>query len=368
MNKRMSVYQFFVIMILFQYGSVVLYFLSSDARQDIWISYLVYSLVGILIQIMYIALYEKYPNDTLITYLPKIYGKFIGNVLGLIYICYFIYVASIIFREFIDLASVTALRYTPKIIYASLAAFIIIYATRCGIETIVSMAQMYIIILIVIKVVSFLLILLTPNAFDLSNLEPILDNGIIKTLKSSWLIIMAPYGETIVFTMLYPLVVESKKIKKFAIIAIILEGVILAFNNILFICTLGVNFAINSNFPLLETYRIIDLGDFLTRLDIIFVLSFIVDGFFKISIFMYVAVFGTFQLFKLKTTDIVSVVLGIIMLAVSFLVSNNIPQQLSIGRNFIMKYIHFPIQIIIPVITLIFCYTRKTYIKEKIKK
>ncbi len=114
MKKRMSIYQFFVIMILFQYGSVVLYFLSSDARQNIWISYLFYSLVGILIQIMYITLYEKYPNDTLITYLPKIYGKFIGNVLGLIYICYFIYIASIIFREFMDLTSVTALRYTPK--------------------------------------------------------------------------------------------------------------------------------------------------------------------------------------------------------------------------------------------------------------
>jgi spore germination protein KB len=230
---------------------------------------------------MYITLYEKYPNDTLITYLPKIYGKFIGNVLGLIYICYFIYIASIIFREFMDLTSVTALRYTPKIIYASLAAFIIIYATRCGIETIVSMAQMYIIILILIKVVSFLLILLTPNAFDLSNLEPILNNGIIKALKSSWNIITVPYGETIVFTMLYPLVAESKKIKKFAIIAVILEGIILAFNNILFICTLGVDFAINCNFPLLETYRIINLGDFLTRLDIIFVILFLVDGFLK---------------------------------------------------------------------------------------
>ncbi|MBV4417855.1 spore germination protein [Clostridium tyrobutyricum] len=368
MKKRMSIYQFFIIIILFQYGSALLYFLSPYAKQDIWISYLLYSLIGVLLQIMYITLYEKYPNDTLVTYLPKIYGKYIGNILAIIYIAYFVYIASVIFKAFMDLTSVTALRYTPKIIYASLAAVMIIYATRCGIETIVSMSQMYIIIVISIKVVSFLLILLTPNAFDLSNLEPVLSNGIIKTLKSSWNIITVPYGETIVFTMLYPLVAESKKIKKFAIIAVILEGIILAFNNILFICTLGVDFAINCNFPLLETYRIINLGDFLTRLDIIFVISFLVDGFFKISIFMYAAVFGTFQLFKLKSTNTVSIFLGVIMLAVSFLVSRNIPQQLSIVYNFIMKYIHFPIQIIIPVITLIFCYTRKTYIKERIKK
>lgn len=351
-------------MILFQYGSVVLYFLSPNAKQDIWIGYLIYSLAGMLLQIIYITLYEKYPNDTLVTYLPKVYGRLVGNILAIIYVLYFIYIASNIFREFMELTSATALKYTSKVIFGTLIMTTIIYVTYCGIETLVSMAQLYIIVLVIIKVLSFLMILFTPNAFDLSNIKPVLNDGVLNLLKNSWMLVMAPYGETVVFTMLYPLISESKKIKKFALMGIILEGVILALNNILFICTLGVKFAINCNFPLLETYRIINLENFLTRLDIIFVLSFIVDGFFKISTFMYVAIFGTFQLLKAKDTKLISVILGTLMFIVSLLISKNFPQQQNIGHNYIMKYVHLPIQVIIPGITLIICCIRQKSVKN----
>jgi spore germination protein KB len=205
---------------------------------------------------------------------------------------------------------------------------------------------------------------MTPDAFHISNIKPVLSNGVIYLLKNSWKLAIVPYGGNVVFTMIYPIISESKKIKKFASLAVITEGVVLSINSILFIGTLGVNFATRCNFPLLETYRIIDAGDFLTRLDIIFVLSFLVDGFFRISVFMYVAAVGASGILKLKNTKPVSIVLGIIMFIASFIISKSFTQQMYIGHNFIMRYIHFPVQVIIPILTLVVYNVRKNHVKK----
>lgn len=364
MTKRISIYQFFALMIIFQYGSVVLYFLAPDAKQDVWIGYIVYSIVGVILQMIYIYVYRRYPEDTIVTYLPKIYGKILGNIISILYILYFIYIAANIFREFMELIATTALRYTPKIMFGALSVIVIMYAAYYGIETIAGMAQFYIIILFIIKVLSLVLILLTPDTFDISNLKPVFENGVLNFLKNSWILMLVPYGETVVFTMIYPIINENSKIKKIASLAIVLEGIILAMNNILFISTLGVDFALNCNFPLLETYRIIDAEDLLIRMDIMFAITFIIDGLFKISIFMYVAMKGISQFFHVYNLKVISSILGCVLLAASFLISRNLPQQLNIGHNFVMKYIHLPMQVILPFITFSLCCIKSKSVRK----
>ncbi|MEY8000117.1 GerAB/ArcD/ProY family transporter [Clostridium sp. Mt-5] len=363
MKEKISIYQFFILMTMIPYGTASLFFLAPEAKQDVWIALLLYALPGILLQIVYITLYDKYPKDTLVTYMPKIYGKFIGNILSIIYITFFSYISIRVFRDLLELTASFALRHTSKLIFGLVFMIPIIYAVYTGIENISSLIQFYFIILLTIKLGSFFLILLSSDdMFKLQNLKPVLDNGILNVLKNSWQLITFPYGETIVFTMLYPFVLQKNKIKKAAILSIMVDALLLSFNSIVFICTLGVDFATLSNFPLFETYRLMHIGDFLSRLDILFMILFLVEGFFKLSIFLYTAVLGASQVFNLKQNRFLFI--PFIVLILSLLLEKNYPQHINIGLNYVPKYISLPLEIVLPTLTLIIFYTKNSILKK----
>lgn len=358
MKKKISVFQLFVLMTFVPYGSAVLFFLAPEAKQDVWIGLLIYSLIGILLQIMYIALFKKYPDDTLISYLPKIYGKYPGIILSVSYIIFFAYEASRVFRDFLELITVTSLQHTPLFILGLCFIIIIIYSIYNGIENIASLSQIYFILIVLVQIVSFILILTTQDVFKLYNLKPILSNGILDLLKKSWPLITYPYGETMVFTMIYPLVIENKNLKKAAIFSIITEAILLAFNSILFISTLGVNYATLSNFPLLDSYRLIQVSDFLSRMDIIYILLFLVGGFFKIFVYLYAAVLGATQILHIKNTRSLAIPSGIVVFTASLIMAKNYPEHKNIGQEFVVKKLYVLMFIIVPFITLLIYYIK----------
>lgn len=363
MKKKITVSQLFMLMVLVPYGTASLFFLVPKAKQDEWIAILIYSLAGILLQIIYVTLYYKYPEDTLVTYLPKIYGKFIGNFISILYIIHFTYIAARVFRDYLELISAFALPQTSMWIFGLLFITTIIYAIHNGVENLFSLGQLFFFILIAVKLTSTFLLAFTVDIVGFHELEPILSDGIFSLLKKSWSLTAFPYGESMVFTMIYPLVIENSKIKKAAILSTVVEAILLATNSILFILTLGVNFAPLTNFPLLETYRLIQIGDFLSRFDILFILIFLVNGFFKVSVFLYAAVLGTSQILHLKNTKSLSLPTGIIVFIASLSMAKNYPEHINIGLGFVIKYLHVPLFIIIPVLTLMFYYI-KNFIKQ----
>ncbi|QXM05122.1 GerAB/ArcD/ProY family transporter [Crassaminicella indica] len=365
MKFKIGLYQFFIIMIIFPYGSAVLFFLAPETKQDAWIAMIVYSLGGILLQLLYTALYYRYPQDTLVTYLPKIYGRVIGNILGFIYIGYFAYISSRVLRDFLELIKITSLEYTPMLAIGIFFIIIIIYTVYSGIENISKTAQSFFIMIIFMPVFVWLLIVFTGGIFRVSNLKPILQNGIMEVIKKGWKLIAFPYGETIVFTMIYPFVLERNKIRKVAILAIIFEGIILSLNTILLITTLGVGEASTSICPLFQVVQRINIGGIITRLDVIFVVILVVGGFYKISIFMYVSVLGVAQMTSFKNIKFLSFVFGILILYLSQIIAKNYMEHIEIGLDLVVKYVHVPLQIIVPILTLIIVYSRDFLYYEK---
>lgn len=68
---KISAYQLFISIAIFIQGTATLFYLVPEAKQDAWITMLIYIIPAIVLQIIYTSLWSKYPDDTLITYLPK---------------------------------------------------------------------------------------------------------------------------------------------------------------------------------------------------------------------------------------------------------------------------------------------------------
>ncbi|AJA46724.1 spore germination protein KB [Clostridium pasteurianum DSM 525 = ATCC 6013] len=364
MKEKITSYEFLILMFLVPYGTASLFFMASDTKNDVWIALIFYSLVSIPIQMIYISLFNKYPNDSPVTYLPKIFGKYIGFILSILYIWFFAYDASRDLRDFIELTASFSLIRLPMYITGAVFVTAIIYNVYKGIENIGNMAQIAFLIVAFSSFCILLLAYITDPNIRIQSILPIIHSGFVSLVTSGWKLSMFPYGEFVVMTMFYPFVLQRSKLRKAVIFSSILEGLFLAVNNILFIVTLGFEFANTNDYPLLETLRWIHIGDFLNRLDIIFLVVLTLGGFFKISILIYAAALGIEQLFNFKHWGILCSILGVLILITSLIMARDNPEHLNIGWNIGLKYIFPQFVILIPLAALITHYI-KLFLQKK---
>jgi spore germination protein KB len=231
----------------------------------------------------------------------------------------------------------------------------VIYGVMTGIENLCRASEILFPLMVLGLFIAIILLLATRGIIVFKRLLPILENGPVFTIAKGWKLITFPYGELITFTMLFKNLNEPKKIKKIAKLAVIMEGIVLSIITIVFVTSLGVSYATSSVFPLLETLRLIRIGGFLDRLDILIIITMVVAGFMKISLFMYAATLSAGELFKLKNFKFLAIPFGIITVIASELIAKSYPQHVKIGLELTAKYIHLPMQIGIPLTAFIIC-------------
>jgi spore germination protein KB len=116
---QINAQQMFVLVALFELGSAILFGPGSAAKQDAWITNLFGLAGGLVLFFVYYHLYKFYPDIPLTSYVQKITGKWIGSILALCYIVYFLYQASRILRDFGELLVNAIYNETPLFVVNS---------------------------------------------------------------------------------------------------------------------------------------------------------------------------------------------------------------------------------------------------------
>jgi spore germination protein KB len=357
--------QLFVLIILFEMGSALVVALATDAKQDAWIAVLLGMVGGIFLFIIYHRLYMFYPEIPLSSYVQKIVGKWFGRVLAFMYIIYFIYCAARVLRDFGELLTTTLYSSTPLLIINALMVLTTVYAVQKGFEVIARVGELFFILVYILAVMGFLLVAFS-GLIHLQNLRPILENGWMPVLKVTLgQTLTFPFGEMVVFTMILPYLNDQKKAKLVCIWGIVLSGINIAITALINVATLGVDLYARSPFPLLNTVGKIQLGNFIERLDVFFMLYLMIGGFFKIAIFFYAAVIGTTDIFHFKSKRKMCFPIGIIILFASLTISSNYAEHIKEGLKFVPIFLHYPFQIFIPIMLLVIAYFRNR--KKKVQ-
>ncbi|MFD1065155.1 GerAB/ArcD/ProY family transporter [Oceanobacillus locisalsi] len=356
-KAKISASQLFILMILFQLSNSLLIPLASHAGRDSWIAILVAAAVSISLFFIYRALYLYYPDRLLTDYTEKVIGKILGRTLAFLYILFFLYSAARVLREFGVMLLSFAFAETPLFVASTLMILVVIYTVYKGIEVIARTGELFFVIMCLLAVFLFLLIAIS-GLIDTSNVKPVLENPpqVLKTVFTETLYV--PFGEIIVFTMIFPYLNNRKKLKKTGVSAISITGMVLALTTILNISVLGVPLIERSLFPLLTTIQSIQVGGFLERLDVIFILVLVIGGFFKVSVYTYCAIIGTASLFNIKEPSKLAYPLGLTVLFVSMIIASNYSEHLEEGLKIFPLYVQLPFQIIFPVLLLIIAFFR----------
>ncbi|MBT2696297.1 GerAB/ArcD/ProY family transporter [Bacillus sp. ISL-40] len=357
-KAKISGYQLFVLIVLFEMGSAILLGLASNVKQDAWIAILLGLAGGILVFFIYYRLYMYYPDLPLTSYLQKILGKWLGRLIGFLYIVNFIYLASRVLRDFGELLTTTIYNSTPLFVINTLMILTIIYGLHKGFEVIARVGEIYFEVIYLTAILGMMLITFS-GLIHLSNLTPILENGLKPVIKTSLTqTLNFPFGEMVVFTMLLPFLNDKKKAKIVCVGGMILAGINIAITAVVNISVLGVDHFYRSTFPLLTTVGRIQIADFIERLDVLFMLYLIIGGFFKIAIYYYAAVAGAADIFQFKDQRKLGFPIGMLVLFSSITIASNFAEFIKEGLIFVPIYLLWPFQIIIPSILLIIAFIR----------
>jgi spore germination protein KB len=322
-NGKISVLQFGILVFMFSFGSAGLLIPSiivSIAKQDAWITIPLCMIVMISFISLWNRLSLKYPNESIIQYSDRILGKWLGKMVGILYLCYFLYLSAFVLRELGGFITTNVLILTPMQFVHIIFMLPVLYGVFLGLEVIARASE--ILFPWIIMFISTTLFLLLKD-INLSELLPILPNGWQTPVKAMYPVLGFPISEVVVFLMIFPFVAQPNQIKKYFNFFFILSALIASFVVILTISVLGVDITARSTYSVFDLAKEIKVGNFLSRVEVLIGGFWIMTIFIKLAVFFYAANLAAAHLFKLKSYRVTIIPFGLLVIALSMLVYKN---------------------------------------------
>lgn len=362
-KPKISLFQLFSMMVLFGFGSSSVLGLGMIAKQDAWISVLIAALGGILLLLMYGYIFKNHSETTFVLTLEKVLGKYIGKLIAMFYLIYFMYISTLVLRDIGELIEMYVLSGTPMLMINLMTMLVVVYAGYLGVETLVRMFEIYIFAVLFLYL-TFIILLFASGVFEYTNLLPILENGWNPVIKAVFPLLLAfPFGEMIVFLTFFAYVNKKKNVIKTGVLSMATVAVMLTFVTILNIITLGVYLSKNSTFPTIETIRLINAADFVQRIDSIAVLIFMACGFAKVVTYFMAVNIGLKDLYRTENYKRFIIPIGLIILFGSVYNAESLSRHIYIGLRIVPFYINFPFEVVIPIILVFIIFIRNQFKK-----
>ncbi len=326
MLKRVDIEgrQLMILVTLYTIGDSILLLpsiVTSIAKQDAWIATLLGVTLGpFIIVFLYEALRKCYPDLTLIEYSEKIWGKWLGKFVSLLFLTFFFITSATYLREIGDFVTTAFMPKTPMEVIIILFLLVIIMAVRLGIETIVRSAEIFFPIVFIL--LTILILFLLPSV-EINNLKPVFEEGIKPIIKASIPVIVFPFMEPVAILMILPYVRNKEVIKKQLFKGTFLAGAMILVSVLLTVLVTGADLSERHLYSTYELAKNIVIKDIM-RIEAFLAFIWIITIFFRLSLFFYVTTFGLAQLLDLKNYRHVLFPIGMILIVFTITMAQNI--------------------------------------------
>jgi len=347
-NEAISERQGIILITLFIIGNSLLIGAGGQAKQDAWIAIIISVSCSIILLLMYSRILSLYPEKDLFDILQIIMGKFIGKIISIIMIWFAFHTGTLVLRVLLEFTNTLVFTDTPVVVPMIFFTIILIWSLKEGIEVLGRWAEFFswIIIPIVIMVP-----LLSIPQMDINRLKPILNNGVETLLKGTFESFSFPFGQTVIFTMIFSNISKVKNYNKTFIVGLLVGGGLIFLTMLRNILVLGSVTISRVYFPSSMAVSLIDLG-ILQRLEITVVLVFLVGVFIKVSICIFAVCNGISKVFGFDDYKFIATPVTLLMLSFSLFIYKSIMEMSFFAEN-IWKYYSFPFEVLIPFVIFI---------------
>lgn len=359
MNEKESLtsWQLVILLTLFLFGSsvVVGVNINSDVGQDSWLSLVFSFIFSIPMALITSKIIMMYPQKNIYEIIDSLFGKKIGKVINVLFILHAFYLCSIVLRNFSEFVEITTLANTPPLPVMLLLILIIIYLAKSGIKTLSRWGPFC---LAILTTTVLFTILLSVPVIEFNYLKPILEHNFKQMTISAFSIFMVPFsGITTLLGMADCFSIKNKE-KKTYLLGIFIVGIIMLIILLRNILVLGVPLLVNSFFSSYEAARILQLGEFLTRIEGVITINFVLAGITKMTMLTIVISKGLAHISKNHDYKKLIIPASMLVLAICPFLFDDVVDMFDFAPIF-GKYA-IPMQVLLPIVILVYgLYKRK---------
>ena len=292
-------------------GSTLLTFaIHKLVKQGAWMAVIIGYMISLPILWIYISLAKRFPGKSLIEINQAVLGKILGRIFSVLYIFFFSTLAFLNTRDVGEFVGGYMLPLTPMPIVLIMFIFICCWAIRKGVKTMTRYGT-----LLVITTFASLLFtgLLLIQNMKLSNLLPIFSIPLKNYLEGAHIVAILPICEIMAFFMLLPHLQDTNGSGRAFLGGSLIGVITLLIVVIRNIAVLG-PFAFIVPSSSFATIRLINVGNILTRLEVLYAVILLTLLFFKTSILIYAAVSGVSRLLKFDSHKLLVPTFGAIVI------------------------------------------------------
>lgn len=333
------------IIILFIFGSSVVMGVNTQAGQDAWISLIMAILFSIPLLGMYGRIMVLSPEQDMFQIAIKLFGPFIGKGIVLLYSWYALHLGALVIRNFSEFIGIVAMPETPQ--FPLMIAFlsVVIYMAKSGVEILGKWSAWVapFVVIIVLATIS-----LSLDNMDFTNLQPVMAHSLGEIGLGAFKMVTFPIGEIVLFLPLATAIKKEDSPYRIYYWGVLLSSIVLLLVIIRNIGSIGAPMMQYSYFPSYITARIINLGDFLSRIEGTISVNFILAGVTKVTVCLLAATKGISYLLNLKNQQTLLMPVGLWMLALCAIVYDNAMDMFSFIN--IYQFYAIPFQFLLPLI------------------
>ncbi|KRF42737.1 GerAB/ArcD/ProY family transporter [Paenibacillus sp. Soil787] len=348
-NAQLSGWQLVTLTFCFVCGTTFLLLpgkLIADAKQWGWLVCMWSFLYGLVLAVLWLYLSKRYPGKSIVQIATQVLGKWAGGIVTLLYILYFIQVASWVTRNLGDFMHTNLMPRTPISIFNIVVLLVCAYAVVKGIESIAMVCELVTPYIVVAFWIPFSVML---KVWDWRAFSTPYHFQLWTTILQTKYALAFPYMETVMFMMLFPYV--KRNLKTSFLLGIGSAGVILSISMYMTIGILGLERGSHHLYPVYTIFREMKFSGFVEHLESILSINIFLLVCIKLSLLFYCAVIAICQLFKVERRSVVAYPLVWIISAYSLLFANVIENVEWVQKYLFSYYMLYAV--IVPAILII---------------
>lgn len=351
--KKISDFQMYCVLLLMVAPVAVLEtprVLAYHLQNNSWMAAAAAFIPGVLIIAMFSHIIKK-SRAPFPLLLEEHLGKYPGKILGIIYIFFFLLVASFTLRWFVDFIETNVLPQTPISVFITVLLFLGFYSLRTGIESFVRVAE--IIILVGMAFFLFIVILGISEFPRFENFLPLTDIHItsfgLGMISASY--ILGKIQPVLTFSYF------SMNRDKICKIMLLVVGTYVALITLTVLATTLSLGSLSGTVLVFSTFsmvRLLRIGTFIQNIDILFIGIWIMAIFASTTLPWFMSCYCTQQVLQLKDYRFLAAPTAIIIGIFSIVLSKNI-LELIIMETSIIPVIYSVFLIGIPLVLYFIC-------------
>ncbi|WIF95762.1 GerAB/ArcD/ProY family transporter [Caminicella sporogenes] len=359
-KEFISIRQGIALLVLFIIDGTVMLPTAAEAGKDLWMSIVISIIFTIPMIFIYSKLLLMYPHKDFFDILEIIFGKYIGKIIGILYIWFSFHLSALVLRDFGEVFNIL-LPETPMVIIFIPLLIVCVWGIKEGIEVLGRVAKFFM-PLIIFFILFFVIVLI--HKMNINNIRPVLMNGMKPVMKGAFSAFSFPFGEIIIFIMIFSSLQKEEKTYKVYLLGLIIGGVLILIIKLTNVLVIGINKYSFQYFPGIAAVRRAGVGKAIKSIEMLSFIIIFTGGFIKISISMLASIKGIAKLFDITDYRFIVVPMSLMMLNLAYIISDNIMDFVNWSAK-IWPYYAFPFQVIIPVLIFI---TAKIRRMDKLKK